>query len=515
IPLAKYDYLQKNALLLNLTISSVVCAVKAIDGDTDMNAQLHYSLYGQTSDLFSIDPNSGTVFTSNSLKTEDIIINVHVEDGGENPKFDTTTISIRFQNISDFPEMTVDVLSYSLFEDQPVGTVVAVISAASIRAEPISFYLASGNFEDMFHVDQLGGALTVHNSLDYESKREFSLLIEARDSGWPPFSSFLEIQINITDVNDNPPQFTQAEYRYGNTNSSFSIDPLSGIVLVNSPLDRELWPTYNLTVTATDNGSPPATGTTNVIVTIVDINDNENQPEGTIVAKLHAFDFDLPPNQGPFIFWLLNLSAESAFFLTQDGVLLTSRVLDREHITDYRLQVVVKDTGFPIPLSSTTTLHVMVEDENDNAPLPRNIFIEVKYFGINDFTLVNFLQFIFLSGVSGIHCEELSYGFEEMSFIEFPPLDSRANLIYFEFATVQKDSLLLYNSGTSTSREFLALEILGGTIQLSYDLGSGPVRLQTFKQVADGLFHSVTVRRIGNVSLNYLHKIDQSYIITF
>ncbi|XP_049927551.1 protocadherin Fat 4-like [Epinephelus moara] len=193
---------------------SVVCAVRATDGDTEMNAELHYALYGQSSDLFSIHPYSGTVFSSSALRrTDDIIVNVHVEDAGENPKFDITTISIRFQNISEFPEMNVDVLSDSLSEDEPVGTLVAVVSAASIRAEPVSFYLSSGNFEDMFHVEQLTGALTVENPLDYENKKEFTLLIEARDSGSPPFSSFAEIHLNISDVNDNFPQFTQLEYR--------------------------------------------------------------------------------------------------------------------------------------------------------------------------------------------------------------------------------------------------------------------------------------------------------------
>ncbi|MEQ2194365.1 hypothetical protein XENOCAPTIV_028048, partial [Xenoophorus captivus] len=111
--------------------------------------------------------------------------------------------------------------------------------------------------------------------------------------------------------------------------------------------------------------------------------------------------------------------------------------------------------------------------------------------------------------VSGVHCEVESYGFEEMSFVEFPPLDRRTNLIYFEFATVQRDSLLLYNPGTFSSREFFALEILHGAIQLSYDLGSGTVKLQTHKQVADGHFHSVTVRRIGNV------RISEELVLSF
>lgn len=107
-------------------------------------------------------------------------------------------------------------------------------------------------------------------------------------------------------------------------------------------------------------------------------------------------------------------------------------------------------------------------------------------------------------GVSGVRCEDHSYGFEELSFMEFPPLDRRTNLISLEFATMQRDSLLLYNPGGSNSREFFALEILDGAVHLSYDLGSGPVRLQTYKQVADGYFHSVIARRIGSVSFKYI-----------
>lgn len=84
--------------------------------------------------------------------------------------------------------------------------------------------------------------------------------------------------------------------------------------------------------------------------------------------------------------------------------------------------------------------------------------------------------------------------------MEFPPLDRRTNLISLEFATVQRNSLLLYNPGGPSSKEFIALEILNGAIHLSFDLGPGPVRLQTHKQVADGYFHSLTARRIGNVS---------------
>lgn len=101
--------------------------------------------------------------------------------------------------------------------------------------------------------------------------------------------------------------------------------------------------------------------------------------------------------------------------------------------------------------------------------------------------------------MSGVNCEEHSYGFQELSYIEFPPLDPYYNLISLEFATVQQNSLLLYNHGDPSTSEFLALEIVDGRLWFSYDLGSKVVRLVTGKSVADGRFHNITVKRTGNV----------------
>ncbi|XP_051534770.1 protocadherin Fat 4 [Myxocyprinus asiaticus] len=102
--------------------------------------------------------------------------------------------------------------------------------------------------------------------------------------------------------------------------------------------------------------------------------------------------------------------------------------------------------------------------------------------------------------VSGVNCEKHSYGFQELSYMEFPPLDPQYNFISLEFATVQQNSLLLYNHGDLSTSEFLALEIVGGRLWLSYDLGSGVTRLETGKLVADGSFHNITVRITGNIA---------------
>lgn len=60
----------------------------------------------------------------------------------------------------------------------------------------------------VFHL----GAIFIIENLDYESSHEYYLTVEATDGGTPSLSDVATVNINVTDINDNSPVFSQDTY---------------------------------------------------------------------------------------------------------------------------------------------------------------------------------------------------------------------------------------------------------------------------------------------------------------
>ncbi|XP_043917634.1 protocadherin Fat 4 [Protopterus annectens] len=388
---------------------SFVFAVTVSDDDTGSNAELHYSLIGRNSEKFQIDPVRGAIMAAEELMgSSEVTFTVQVKDGGTHPKSDATTVTVRFANKVDFPQIKVEQQRFTFPENTAVGKLITKVLGTSSRGGSLSYYIVSGNLDNAFHVDQLTGELTLKSALDFEHLQNYVLWIEARDMGFPPFSAYEKIEITVLDVNDNSPEFKDfpfqgeilenlsprkictvsaadkdsghnAELEYtivdGNRGSSFAIARATGDIRSTRPLDREKDAEYTLTVKATDKGSPPRSSTAKVTVRVLDVNDNaprfsqifsahvaENVPLGYTVARVTTSDED----EGDNAISRYSLVDSSLPFSINpsSGDIIVIRSLNREDTDLYVLKIAAHDSGWTV----STDMTVFVTDVNDNPP---------------------------------------------------------------------------------------------------------------------------------------------------
>nr|XP_055185393.1 LOW QUALITY PROTEIN: cadherin EGF LAG seven-pass G-type receptor 1 [Nyctereutes procyonoides] len=166
------------------------------------------------------------------------------------------------------------------------------------------------------------------------------------------------------------------------SNGYFLIDAASGAVSTARALDRETKDTHVLKVSALDHGWPRRSAATYLTVTVSDTNDHspafeqseyrervrENLEVGYEVLTIRATDGDAPSNAN--MRYRLLEGAEGVFEIdARSGVVRTRAPVDREEAAAYQLLVEANDQGRnPGPLSATATVHIVVEDENDNYP---------------------------------------------------------------------------------------------------------------------------------------------------
>ena len=284
----------------------------------------------------------------------------------------------------------------------------------------IIYNITGGNELGHFSINADNGTLFVSLDavLDVDSVDLYNLTVMAVDGGG--LMDTATVIVSIVDSNDNQPQILaphsfqltisedtplgfvilesinatdadtgiNADIRFlitsGDITNSFSINELSGEILVTSPLDRERGEIVNLTIAARDQGIPPQQDSFNIVIYLLDVNDfvpsfsqisyelsiNEASISGARVGQVEAVDNDQGPN-GTVTYRILE-GAEGKFAIdSHTGEIFTNGSLDREQVPSYMLLVEAVDNpeNSSFALSSAVNVTVIIEDVNDNSPI--------------------------------------------------------------------------------------------------------------------------------------------------
>ncbi|XP_059019930.1 protocadherin-7 isoform X4 [Mustela lutreola] len=422
-----------------------ILQLRAADLDVGVNGQIEYVFGAATESvrrLLRLDETSGWLSVLHRIDREEVNqlrFTVMARDRGQPPKTDKATVVLNIKDENDnVPSIEIRKIGRiplkdgvaNVAEDVLVDTPIAlvqvsdrdqgengVVTCTVVGDVPFQLKPASDT-----EGDQNKKKYFLHTStpLDYETTREFNVVIVAVDSGSPSLSSNNSLVVKVGDTNDNPPVFGQsvvevyfpennipgervatvlatdadsgknAEIAYSLDSSVmgiFAIDPDSGDILVNTVLDREQTDRYEFKVNAKDKGIPVLQGSTTVIVQVADKNDNdpkfmqdvftfyvkENLQPNSPVGMVTVMDADKGRNAEMSLYIEEN---SNIFSIENDtGTIYSTMSFDREHQTTYTFRVKAVDGGDP-PRSATATVSLFVMDENDNAPtvtLPRNI----------------------------------------------------------------------------------------------------------------------------------------------
>ncbi|XP_076969413.1 protocadherin Fat 3 isoform X5 [Tamandua tetradactyla] len=327
----------------NTATKALLTRVQAVDPDDGINRKVVYSLADSADGFFSIDSASGIIILEQPLDREQqSSYNISVRASDQSPRralSSLTTVTITVLDINDNPPVFErrDYL-VTVPEDTSPGTQVLAVFATSkdigTNAE-ITYVIRSGNEQGKFRINPKTGGISVSEVLDYEFCKKFYLVVEAKDGGTPALSAVATVSINVTDVNDNSPQFSQDVYSAvisedasigdsvilliaedvdsqpngqihfsivsGDRDNAFAVDPLLGLVKVKKKLDRERVSGYSLLVQAADSGIPAMSSTTTVNIDISDVNDNSpvfTPANYTAVIQSWYEEFDTSPSAG-------------------------------------------------------------------------------------------------------------------------------------------------------------------------------------------------------------------------
>jgi len=175
------------------SIGSAVLTVRATDQDSGANAEIHYSVVNPfgANEAFRIDPKSGIITTRLALDRETVEsynLTIQAVDQGmvTDRKSSIAIVLIRVMDENDnYPQFsektyTVEVPENISWAENPSIAGIRAVDADTGPNAILRYSLIGGNNQGHFAIDSLTGDVTVVQPLDYESVRNYRLVVRAQ-----------------------------------------------------------------------------------------------------------------------------------------------------------------------------------------------------------------------------------------------------------------------------------------------------------------------------------------------
>uniref|UniRef100_A0A3Q1EMK9 Cadherin domain-containing protein n=1 Tax=Acanthochromis polyacanthus TaxID=80966 RepID=A0A3Q1EMK9_9TELE len=386
-------------------IGSVVALVTVTDKDGGKNGQIRCKLVGSAPfKLNSNYKNYYSLVVDGSLDRETCPfynVTITASDEGSPSLSSTSVANVEISDVNDnAPRFLEPAINVYVKENSPVGAQIYAVTAADpdINQNARVTYSLVGDSKSIpitsfVNINSDTGDIISLQSFNYEELKTFQFKVQATDSGVPPLSSNVTVNVLILDENDNNPTILAPYSEHGSVNSEsipysaeagYFVHSESAELVLQKSLDREKKSVIHLILTALDGGKPARSGTLKIVIHVMDINDNapvfskplykaqvtENTPFQTSIVTVSATDLDEGLNSEIVYSFIErgNFNPESLFSINPNtGEITVKGKIDYEENAAYDIRIQARDKGTP-SRSVHGKLLVEVVDVNDNVP---------------------------------------------------------------------------------------------------------------------------------------------------
>lgn len=365
----------KRSVQEDTAVGTVIAVVSVSDRDSGDNGKVDLTIHDRFSLPFVLNKSSEEYFSllvSKPLDREQVSsydITLKVKDRGTPSLADNETIKLEILDVNDnTPQFPQSFYTIYVKENNEPGKLLSALSAhdPDLNENQYLVYfimekvIVNTSMSMLFSINPENGNLYALKTFDYEREREYLFHIEARDSGVPPLSSNVTVQIVILDQNDNPPVIVSPWSAKGG--------------VIEEVIPRSL-------------------------------------DKGSLITKVIALDADSIQNSR-ITYQFLQVTDSTLFSLNQyNGEVRTTRMFSYRDPRHQRLVIGAIDNGSP-PLSATVTVKITTVEqvvtefaETTEVPLHYDLFTDLNLYLVIGLGSVSFLLLITVLVIIVLKCQ--------------------------------------------------------------------------------------------------------------